>query len=52
MYICNILLSPNLPCSFILVVFSLYQEIKQKRIKEMDGGGVGRGETYLQQPQT
>ena len=50
--ICNISLFQNLPCSFILVVFSLYQEIKQKRIKEMDGGGVGRGETYLQQPQT
>ena len=36
--------------SFILVVFSLYQELKQKRIKEVDltGGGGGRGENYLQ----
>jgi len=36
---------------FILVVFSLYQEIKQKRIKVVDGGA-GRGETYLEQPHT
>ena len=38
--------------SFILVVFSLYQEIKQKRIKGIHGVGVGSGETYLEQPHT